>query len=253
MTTLLIDGDIVAFRAACAFETLYQWDEDTLSVATDRESAQQLMETTIGEWGSKLKATNIVIALSSYRNFRKEINPNYKANRVNVRRPEMLADLRAWLIDEYRTEIWDTLEADDVLGILSTGKQIKGRKVIVSIDKDFLTVPGLWFNPGRTRKTPRRITKKEADYYFMRQVLMGDPVDGYYGIKGVGVKKAEKLLKDAPEDTLEGLWNVVLEAYLAKGLTEKEAVMNARMARILRAEDYDSTKGKIKKLWTPNQ
>jgi DNA polymerase-1 len=42
----------------------------------------------------------------------------------------------------------------------------------------------------------------------------------------------------------------VVDAYLKAGLTEEDALMNARMARILRAEDWDFENNEVK-LWTP--
>ena len=46
------------------------------------------------------------------------------------------------------------------------------------------------------------------------------------------------------------MWQSVIDAYKSKGYTEEDALRNARMARILRAEDYDF-KNKEVKLWKP--
>jgi len=46
------------------------------------------------------------------------------------------------------------------------------------------------------------------------------------------------------------MWSAVVDAYESKGLTEEDAVMQARMARILRAEDWDFGK-KAPRLWCP--
>jgi DNA polymerase-1 len=74
---------------------------------------------------------------------------------------------------------------------------------------------------------------------------MGDATDGYGGCPGIGPKTAEKLL-----DKHGAVWKTVVDAYLKAGLTEEDAIMNARMARILRAEDWDFENNEVK-LWTP--
>ena len=45
-------------------------------------------------------------------------------------------------------------------------------------------------------------------------------------------------------------WKTVLETFKEKGLTEDDALVNARLARILTADDYDFNK-KQPKLWSP--
>ena len=45
-------------------------------------------------------------------------------------------------------------------------------------------------------------------------------------------------------------WQTVLQAFKDKGLTEKDALLNARLARILTLDDYD-TKRQEPILWTP--
>jgi len=51
-------------------------------------------------------------------------------------------------------------------------------------------------------------------------------------------------------DTKGATWPSVVEAYKKAKLTEEDALMNARCARILRASDWDFKKEEVK-LWTP--
>ena len=79
----------------------------------------------------------------------------------------------------------------------------------------------------------------------MIQTLAGDQTDGYSGVPGIGVKRAETLFeKDGYS------WATVVKAFTDKGLTEEEALTNARLARILTIDDYD-TKQQEPKLWSP--
>jgi len=98
-------------------------------------------------------------------------------------------------------------------------------------------------------KEPRRISKRGADRYFMQQVLTGDATDGYPGCPGVGPKSKYVQWVNSAE-TLTEMWAHVVSAYETKKLKAADAVMQARMARILRAEDWDFQK-KAPRLWCP--
>ena len=74
---------------------------------------------------------------------------------------------------------------------------------------------------------------------------MGDTVDNYKGCPKVGAVTAEKILNEAKG---EDLWQTVVNKYLKAGMTEEDAILNARMARILRKDEYDLVTHKIK-LW----
>ena len=89
------------------------------------------------------------------------------------------------------------------------------------------------------------ITEAEATFRWLSQSISGDKTDGYEGIEGMGPAKADKLLK-----TKGAVYRTVEDAYLAAGMTQEDALMNTRMARILRAEDWDFEKSEMK-LWTP--
>jgi DNA polymerase-1 len=147
-------------------------------------------------------------------------------------------------MSEYPSVSKKGLEADDVMGILST--KFKGRAVIVSIDKDMKTIPGKFYHlhPDKTG-TWHETSEKDADYSFLLQALMGDAVDGYGGVPGIGPKTADKLLKKHG-----AVWKTVEDAYIKAGLTKEDALVNARMARILRQEDWDFEKEEVR-LWEP--
>jgi DNA polymerase-1 len=76
--------------------------------------------------------------------------------------------------------------------------------------------------------------------------MAGDQTDGYAGIPGIGIKRAEALL-DANGCT----WQTVVEAFAAKDLSEDVALLNARLAKILQYEDYDFT-NQEPRLWSPS-
>ena len=79
--------------------------------------------------------------------------------------------------------------------------------------------------------------------------LAGDASDGIIGIKGMGMVTASKTLTNTP-DTLDALWTKVLDTYTKKGYSLGDAILNARLTRILREGDYDYNTGEVK-LWNP--
>jgi DNA polymerase-1 len=75
--------------------------------------------------------------------------------------------------------------------------------------------------------------------------LAGDQTDGYGGVPGIGVKRAEALFEDKGYS-----WKTVVDAFKEKDRSEDDALVNARLAKILTVDDYDFKKKKPK-LWSP--
>lgn len=246
--TLLIDGDLIAYQVAAASEVPIQWDEDTWTLHSSMEDARHLFRDKVAEINDNIPNKKIIFALSPDRNYRYRIWPQYKANRKGKRRPLVLKALRTWLEEEYETFQRPDIEADDVLGILSTSPVIiEGEKIIVSLDKDMKTIPGKLCDT-RTWDI-KEVTEAEADHYHMSQTLIGDSADGYPGCPGMGPVGAEKLLDSLT--TYAEMWPKVVQAYEKKGLGEEYALTMARLARICRRLDYDFKKKEVI-LWTPS-
>lgn len=256
--TIIIDGDVVVYKVAEAisdtFEVETQENEDfiyrTISWANKHQAEEKMIDM-LQQIMKDCKGQNIVICLSDTKsNFRKEINPDYKNNRKSIK-PLLYSYLRDYIKGlGHKVYVKDSLEADDVIGILATSSTIiKGDKVVWSLDKDFKTIPCKFHRAKPNGKDESiNISKEEADWWFMYQTLIGDKVDGYDGCKGIGDKTARKLLGNVGDKTLNEMWEIVITAYLKAGYTEDDALRNARMARILRAEDYDF-KTKQVRLW----
>lgn len=263
--TLLIDADIVAFKFASAHEEVYYFDGKDKPPATSSDfgAACDAARDYIAMLADKLAASDVVVCLTDpVESFRKNLWPGYKAGRT-ARRPEHLQAVKDWFKTVYQTYERPGLEADDCMGILSTHPTlIKGEKVIVSEDKDMQTIPGLLCNPrvdidSRKNLVVRKIGKLKADRFHLWQTIVGDATDGYPGAPGIGPKSefAEAVL--AAKSVEEG-WRHVMAAYekaAAKGKLGDEtpadaALRNSRMARILRAGDWDF-KQKRPKLWMP--
>lgn len=251
MRTLLIDADPYAYKYANRNQTSVDWDEDgDCAISTDVETAKAELKEDLDTLVKTLEADDIIVCLTDYErvNFRKAIFPGYKSKRGE--KPKLLPELREFLGANWKSYIRPTLEADDVLGILATHKTlVRGEKVIVSIDKDMKTVPGLLYNPDKAPLGGAMLIRPmDAFRYFMAQVITGDVTDNYPGCPKAGPVAARKVL-DGLNDTFL-MWEAVVSVYESKGLTEEDALVQARCARILQACDYDfRTKRPI--LWTP--
>ena len=226
--TLLIDGDIVVYQYSSTVEHEVDWGNDVWSLWADAKEAQQLILQYIDILVDETAADDFIFCFSDKDNFRKDIDSNYKSNRKGKRKPVCYKALKQWITDEYKTETWDRLEADDVMGIMATSDMLAGEKVIVSEDKDLKTIPGLLWRSGEMLN----ISQEEADYNHLYQTLVGDATDGYPGLRGVGDKRATELLKTPT-------WETVVKAFEKAGQTEADALVQARLARILRASDYN--------------
>jgi DNA polymerase-1 len=236
---LIIDGDMFLYRASFSTEVEIKWDEDTWTLHSSEKESQHSFDSCLMSVVNKLeKDAEFILAFSDTENYRYDIFPNYKSNRRNTRKPLGLKALREWAIESYDSRVFPRLEADDVCGIMATEDPTF---VAVSGDKDFGTLPITWYN--MLRDEMRSVTPEEADKFHLIQTLAGDPTDGYMGVKGIGTKTAEKILEKDGYN-----WETVVATYEKAGLTEDDALVTARLARILRASDYD---GVDIKLWTP--
>jgi len=245
--TLLIDGDIFLYNVTTSCERAVCWDlnEDIWTLSADMKEARPRFDVEIGDLKRKLSAGKVVIALSDGKaNWRKSVLPSYKAKRKKTRKPLIYPQLKKYAKETYQCVEWPTLEADDVLGLLAGGAlALKGDKIIVSSDKDLKTIPGKLYNHEHPERGVVDITVEEADYNHLFQTLVGDAVDGYKGCPRVGAVSAKRILEDPT-------WDTVLKTYESKGLTKEDALVQARVARILRSGEYNMTKKEVR-LWQP--
>ena len=250
-TTLILDGDIIAYTSAASCEITADFECcGGLCCESYPDLLEDKIKSTILEWVSPIKKFDkILIALTDKEkpNWRKDIYPEYKANRKGVRKPELLQDAINYLKENHDCISTAGLEADDVMGIEATTHEKGTVKVIVSTDKDFLQIPCRQLNPVTGKKIYP--TTEKADWWHMIQTLAGDPVDNYKGVPRVGIKTAEKILAGIEQ---KHWWDTILTAYKKKELNKEYALIQAQIARICRKADYDKTTKEVK-LWNPTK
>jgi DNA polymerase-1 len=235
---LLIDADFIVYKCCAACETEIDYGEDVIFVTSNFSEAYNAVVKEIDKIKSAFGGfATPILFFSDSKNFRKKISPDYKGHR-NRKKPcgykRVIRNLRI----QHNVIVMKELEADDAMGIYAT--QHPGN-IIVSPDKDMRQIPGKLYD----LETSKDITAEEGAKWHLIQTLAGDQTDGYSGVPGIGVKRAETLFEK------EGYsWATVVKAFTDKGLTEEEALTNARLAKILTIDDYD-TKQQQPKLWSP--
>ena len=226
---VLIDGDIVAYRAA--FATQDGSYEDAIG-KVDELVGYILAETIDLPFPSQ---SDFEMFLTGKTNFRFDIAKSfpYKGNRKDTEKPIHLYATREHLIDSYSAIVSEGEEADDLISKRATS--LDYNCVVASIDKDMLQLPCWHFNFGRNEWS--KVDEFEGLKFFYSQILTGDRADNIIGLYKVGPVKAEKLLQDC--NTEDDLWEAVLKAY--DGDLDR-VVENARLLWLRRQED---------ELWTP--
>ena len=245
MKTLLIDADIIMFRFAFRHQTTIEWSEDVVTVECDEEAAIADLNRFILRLLIQCKCVKYSLCFTHTINFRYSIFSEYKAARSKNTPPLLLSILKQYMKDNHPWMEQKYLEADDLMGILATEKPKE--YILATIDKDFKTLPVRLFNWDKDKR-PKLISKKEADYWFHYQWLIGDTTDGFKGCWRIGDKKARGILdKRKPSE-----WTTaVVETYADKCYSWKEIITQARMARILRHTDWDFESKEVI-LWEPN-
>lgn len=235
---LLIDADFIVYKNCAAVETEVDFGNDVILVTSNFSDAYNATQRELTKIKNKFGTfSHMILFFSDSTNFRKQILESYKGHR-NRKKPCGYKRVINALRKEYKVIIKPSLEADDAMGVYST--KYPGN-CIVSPDKDMKQIPGQLYNLDEVFT----VSKEDGAKWHLIQALAGDQTDGYSGVPGIGVKRATSLFE---EDGYS--WKTVLKAFTDKGMTEYDAITNARLARILTADDYDF-KNKRPILWTP--
>ena len=234
---LLIDGDLLVYRAAFAAQHTehqvflgeevfpvesFRYKKDLKNYLTENKlgadeysivslpivepvanalhSIKHMINSMLGRFNTK----DYVVYITGKGNYREDIFPEYKANRKDMEKPVHYEAARNYLIDRWNAEVIDGMEADDALGLAQ-----QDNTIIASIDKDLDCVPGWHYN--FVKDVLYEVETDDADYFFFRQLLTGDATDNIPGLPGVGNKTADKILAKAY--TIEEMFEKCKERY----------------------------------------
>src|SRR5574339_356227 len=169
----LVDSDTPIFGAALSAEN-----------ETESWKATSRLDRTIENILQSTGCTDYKLFVSGKNNFRKQIYPLYKANRIQPE-PKWREICKQHLINKWGAIEAHGCEADDYCGIYQTRDTI-----ICGIDKDLLQIPGNHFQweiiRGGITVRPSsfiHITEVEGIKNFYKQVLTGDTSDNIIGIQ----------------------------------------------------------------------
>jgi len=216
MDTALIDADIFVYRVAFASES----EPESYAIQTMAESLEDLIM-------FKLPVNRWEVFLTGKGNFRYDVAKTapYKGTRKKDK-PKHYHLLREYLESGWSAQVITGMEADDAIAINAT--ELGDDSVIVTIDKDLNQVPGWHYN--FVKDDLFYVSPEEGIYSFYMQMLTGDTVDNIKGVKGIGPKTADKLLKGLSE---KQMWDVCVE----KHGSEERAIENAHLLWMLRNPD----------------
>lgn len=195
MQHALIDADILNYRIGFATNN----ESDEVAIRTMASFLEDLLILDLPE------VQTWELHLTGKTNFRNNVARTvpYKGNR-KAEKPVHYHLLREYLELSWGASVSKNMEADDVLAIRAT--ELGDASVIVSLDKDLDQVPGWHYN--FVKRTHYNVTPEQGLLRFYMQMLTGDRVDNIKGVRGIGDKKAEKLLtgKTEPE-----MWDLCVE------------------------------------------
>lgn len=222
---ILIDGDIIAYRAG--------FSSNDLEASDAEAKVDELIDTIIED--TEFISTDYQVYLTGKGNFRFDIAKTleYKGNRKDAVKPIHLQHIRDYLTTKYEATVSEGEEADDLIAIAAT--KIGMKAVVASIDKDMLQIPCFHYN--LTRRELSAVGEFSGTKFFYTQILTGDKADNIKGLHRCGPVKAGKILAEC--DTEMKLWDACLEAY--EGDTER-VLENARLLWLRREVDQ---------LWEP--
>jgi len=252
----LIDADSLIYKTGFTFEQKFDWNELELELGIENEpdtyiegdllSAKNAIDGLIESILFNTGCDSAELWLTGDGNFRYDVLDSYKSNRKGSRKPTDYTGIWNYLVDSYGAHVARGYEADDVVVYKKTHDPEE--YFLCAIDKDVIyQCEGTHYNYNKDEFITVKL--EEAERFFYEQVLTGDVVDGYKGCPGIGKARATKILDKAEEDEVP-YWELIIEAYEAKNLTEDDAIQQARMASMHQLKE--DSKGDYKvDLWKP--
>jgi len=219
---LLVDADILCYRIGFAC------NNESQKVAC--QTLKSYMHGIIQDLVMDLEeATHSVeYYLTGKGNFRTDyaITEVYKGNRKDVEKPKHLQALRDFFVSDLGAIVTSGEETDDRIAIRAT--QEGDKSISISLDKDFDQFKGWHYN--FVKKNKYYITEEEGLLNFYKQFLVGDKIDNIVGVRGLGDKKSDKLLRGKTE--LE-MYDICVE----KLGSEERAIENGILLYLRREDD----------------
>ena len=139
-------------------------------------------------------------------NFRKELYPEYKANRPSTN--PLIKELYKYAIEMHQAIPADNCEAEDM--VYRVSKEINHEGLILFVDHDLLEIPSRFMN----YKTGifSKVSEKEATYNLYKKLCLSEPGDNVKTSPGIGEKYFQKNFHI--DMTIEEYEEALFKAYL---------------------------------------
>lgn len=201
MKYLWWDADSLVYESAFAVQK--EKDIDGNPIAEPVQNALQVMKCTIknvlkrldyqrGDW-----VQLVLTAEGLEKNFRYDIDNEYKANRKDYKKPIHYKACREYLVKYWKAIIVEGEEAEDYVSCRHCQclnwdtTSVSKHSIIIAVDKDLDNTYGWHYNWHH--KNLYHVCNITALMNFYKQLLVGDRADNIQGIKGIGPVKAKKL------------------------------------------------------------
>ena len=240
MKYLLIDGDILVYRAGFAVK------DGPVSHAL--QAVKMMLNDMVRRNASGAREleqcqTQIYLSSNDKSNYRYDVavTKPYKGNR-KAPKPEHYDAIREYMTEHHGAFVVSDMEADDALSIgqmnLAFHPKLGGQLfpetcTIATIDKDLDQTPGWHYN--FVKKKRYYVSKTQAYRIFCTAMLTGDSVDNIRGVEGVGPVKAAAAMKYCGRDKGKMIQHVY-DIYTTK-YNEDYFMEMGHLLWILRQED----------------
>ena len=230
MVLALIDADTIYYRAAFKMS---------------KPAVRKAIDITMGSIKNALIDFDDYqqkVAIKGHGNFRKDLYPAYKSNRTTKEDIKPYLNYgHNYMKEKYNAQESTGMEADDLVAIWAyEAREMEIPYCVVGIDKDLLQIPGNHYN---FNKEVHQFMCDDMSYRsLMLQVLTGDNSDGIPGIKGIGPKKADKILAGVPRDRM---WSRVRAAHRAHS-SGVNPELTLKLLRMLTSwEEFDDIRAQV--------
>lgn len=224
---LLIDADSLCYSACLCSRT-----EDDEGFVRDMDVATKKFDELLVDIVTSVNAYKPIesycLFIGGVNNYRKLLFPSYKASRRLKTLPTLLPSIKQYAVDKHSAFACHGCEADDTVYSTYLHHVANGDDVVLAtIDKDLRQIGCPMYNYHPSHRCIEEYTPEAAMYAKYYQLLVGDSSDDINYTKGIGVKKAEKILAGAttPFGYLRRIYAVYKQMH--KGKARERFMYNA--------------------------
>lgn len=217
-----IDGDVLVYRTGFGYKNF-----GLLENVEGYELEVKKIRDKFPDYKPELVISN------SAKTFRHQVAVTlpYKGTRKPEDKPKFYSELRDFAVEELGAVVSPAgYEADDYIGANTNPK----KDIIATIDKDLFMIPAAGhYNFVRDEL----VEIQRPEFYFWRQMLIGDKADNIAGLWKIGEARADEILADRPVKEMRGIVEFLYFAQFGEPCWKKRFDENGRLLWIKR--DYE--------------